>query len=103
MEILESENMKLSFQSHFASEMAGDNGVQFRSQFASDLTSLASDNNSWQDNHNTAGDYQNNSWQDKITADNHNTAGDYQNKRDYSYPAEKEEEDQVRLFIFCHF
>ena len=88
MEILESENMKLSFQSHFASEMAGDNGVQFRSQFASDLTSLASNDNSWQD---------------KITADNHNTAGDYQNKRDYSYPAEKEEEDQVRLFIICHF
>ena len=83
MEILESENMKLSFQSHFASEMAGDNAVQFRSQFASDLTSLGSDNNSWQDNP--------------------NTARDYQNKRDYSYPAEKEEEDQVRLFIICHF
>ena len=49
MEILESENMKLSFQSNFASEMAGQNVLQFKSQFASDLTSLSSSDDSFQE------------------------------------------------------
>ena len=43
MELLESENMKLNFQSEFACEMtetAKHSGWQFKSQFASDLDSL---------------------------------------------------------------